>query len=189
MNARTIACFVCAFWLAGCSRTAAPLPEVNRAELKLSSGRLVREGQTTAFTGVMVERYPDASLMSRSVVQDGRLHGVSEGWFQGGQIQVRESFKEGVADGVRTKWREDGTKLSEATIVAGKLEGPFRRWHENGALAEEVLMKQDKPDGLARAFYPSGCLKTEMRMKEGVAVERKSWPDGERRSQLASVGP
>jgi antitoxin component YwqK of YwqJK toxin-antitoxin module len=171
--------------LTGCSRTTAPLPEVNRAELKLSAGRLVRQGQAVPFSGVMVERYPDGSLMSRSVVEDGHLNGLSEGWYQGGQIQVRESFKAGVADGVRTKWRPDGTRLSEAVIVGGKLEGLFRRWHENGVLAEEIPMKQDKPDGLARAYYPSGCLKTEARFSEGVAADRKTWRDGERRSQLA----
>jgi hypothetical protein len=175
--------------LSGCSRSTAPFPEVNRAELKLTSGRLVRQGQVAPFSGVMVEHYADGSLMSRSVVQDGRLHGLSEGWYQGGQIQVRESFKEGVADGVRTKWRPDGTRLSEAIIVSGKLEGLFRRWHENGVLAEEIPMKQDKPDGFARAYYPSGCLKAEARLEQGVSVDRKTWPDGERRTELVAAAP
>ncbi len=157
------------------------LPEVARANLALREGRLYQTGRTNPFTGFLVEFYPHHVPLSRSVISNGLLNGVSEGWYTNGQIQVREYFKDGVSHGLREKWHENGQKLSEATIVEGKIEGTFRRWHDNGQLAEQIEMKNGNPDGAAMAFYPSGCLKAKTRMQNGKLLEQKTWNDGEMR--------
>ena len=159
----------------GLSPPAAPPQnvEARRDSLKLRDGLLYRPGETQPFTGSMTEYYPDGTLQSRSVVCNGLLHGVSEGWYTNGQRQVLEHFVAGVAHGPRTKWRPDGQKLSEAEVVDGRLEGMFRRWHENGALAEEIPMKAGEPDGVARAFNPDGSLKAEARLQAGQVLAQR----------------
>lgn len=162
------------------SRRAAPNEEVLRTELKLRDGRLYHAGDETApFTGWMIERYDSGVLKSRSMIANGVLHGVSEGWYTNGQLQVREHFMAGVSHALRTKWHENGVKMSEATVVDGKLQGSFRRWHENGNLAEQMELKHDTPDGLARSFYPSGFLKAQARLKDGKVTDQRFWKDGE----------
>ncbi len=155
--------------------------EVRRDALTLRDGRRYRQDGTVPFSGVMTEFYADGTLQSRSVISNGLLEGLSEGWYTNGLKQVEEPYRAGVAHGVRVKWHENGQKLSEAPIASGKLEGVFKRWHANGTLAEEVPMRGGNPDGLARAFYPSGCLKSEAHLIEGKVVDQKSWADGERR--------
>lgn len=171
---------LCAVAFDGCAPppVAAP-PEVPRSSLVLKDGRLYRPSQSAPFTGTVVEHYPAARLQSRSVVSNGLLHGLSEGWYTNGVRQVAENFVGGFSEGVRLKWYSDGAKLSEAAISAGKLNGTFRRWHESGQLAEQIELRDDQPHGESLAYYPSGFLKTRLRMERGQLVTTESFKDGE----------
>lgn len=151
--------------------------EVRREALILRDGRRYAKGASDAFTGVMTEVYGNGALQSRSVISNGLLEGLSEGWYTNGTKQVEELFRGGVSYGLRVKWYENGKKLSEAPIVAGKMEGVFKRWHDNGILAEEITLRNGTPDGLARSYYPDGCLKAEARLSNGTVVDQKRWMD------------
>jgi antitoxin component YwqK of YwqJK toxin-antitoxin module len=148
-------------------------------ELVRREERLYRKNEDRPFTGLLVERYPNGSVKSRSVIVDGLLNGTSEGWYTNGQVEVREYFKAGISDGLRSKWHPNGSRLSETTIRDGQHDGTFRRWHENGQLAEEVEMKRGQPDGIMVAYYPSGFLKARTRMQNGQPVEQKFWSESE----------
>ena len=165
-----------------CRRQApvAAIAEVPRSELELREGRWFRKAQGAAFTGWLVERDESGGLKSRSVVSNGWLEGLSEGWHTNGQRQVQEHFHAGISHGLRTKWYPDGRKLSEVEVVDGKLAGTFRQWNPDGSLAEEVELKDGHPDGLSRAYYPSGSVKVEARLRAGQVVAQQSWKDGER---------
>ena len=154
--------------------------EVRRDALVLRDGKRYVKGASVPFTGLMTEVYGNGTLQSRSVISNGLLEGLSEGWYTNGLKQVEELFRGGISHGLRVKWYENGRELSEAPIVAGKIEGVFKHWHENGNLAEEVPMRGGNADGLARSYYPSGCLKAEAHLSEGKVVDQKSWKDGER---------
>lgn len=155
--------------------------EVRRDALVLRDERRYAKGASVPFTGLMTEVYGNGALQSRSVISNGLMEGLSEGWYTNGVKQVEELFRGGVSHGLRIKWYESGKKLSAAPIVAGKLDGVFKRWHENGALAETVPMRAGNPNGLAQSFYSSGCFKAEAHLIEGKVVDQKSWADGERR--------
>lgn len=170
---------VCGLWWIRFQAKRAGLPEARMSELVRRDGRLYRTGQTAPFGGTMVDYYRDGSLRSRSRMSRGLLHGVSEGWYTNGQLEVQEHFRDGVSHGLRIRWYATGTNLSKAMIVEGKLQGTFQRWHENGVLAEQIEMRDGNPDGLSRAYYPSGCLKAEATLQFGKLVEQKSWKDGE----------
>ena len=156
-----------------------PQREFLRAQLQLRDGRLYHLAETNAFTGLMLERYPDGALQSRSAISNGLLHGLSEGWHTNGHLQVSENFAKGVSHGVRTKWYASGIHLSEVEIVNGQLQGIFRRWHENGAVAEEVKMDDGQPDGIAKSYFPDGSLKSETSLRDGVVIEQKLWKIGQ----------
>lgn len=165
----------------GCSPTEPPAapPEVPRSSLVLKDGKLFRPAQGEPFTGTVVEYYAPGRLQSRSVVSNGRLHGLSEGWHTNGVRQVTESFIAGVSEGVRVKWHPNGAKLSEANIAGGKLNGTFRRWDENGKLAEQIELVDDLPHGESVACFPSGCVKARVRLERGQVVSRETFKDGE----------
>ena len=176
-------------WAAG-SRWAGRTPRntltVSRTNLVLVAGRLCLSGQTNGFTGLMVEHSVYGSLRSSSAVLNGLLHGLSQGCYTNGQLQVTEHFKKGVSDGLRTKWYASGSKQSEASIVSGQLEGPYRRWHENGVLAEQVEFHQGQAHGLSLSYFPSGSLKARVTLDQGKVIEQKFWKDGEAKDPLSA---
>ena len=162
-------------------QTAVEWPTVARSNLVLRAGCWYLLQSTNAFTGWLVDAYPDGTLHSRIAVSNGLLNGVCESWFTNGVIQSREYFKGSVSDGRREEWFANGQRRTQADIVNGKMEGMFRRWYDDGQLAEEIEMKHGQPDGLAMAYYRSGFIKAETRARDGQVSEQKRWTDGERR--------
>ncbi len=166
------------YWPDRAPRTPAtsPAPEIlqlERTNLVLLAGRLVPAGQTNPFTGLMVEHYPDGSLLSRSAISNGVLQGRSEGLFTNGVVQVVEHFAAGVSHGVRRKFYPSGQPLSEASIANGQVVGTFRRWHENGQLAEEIEMNNGVPHGESRSWYSDGRAKGWATLDQGQVIDQK----------------
>ena len=161
-------------------------PEVHRKDLEMRAGVWYAPGQTNGFNGLLFDTYDDGAIKSRSVVSNGLLHGLSQGWYTNGQQQVQEHFVAGTSHGVRIKWHPNGQKLSEVSIVNGKLHGTFRRWHENGERAEEVVLSEGQPDGISTAYFPSGCLKSQVTMRKGEVLAQQFWQDGEYRQSTTS---
>jgi antitoxin component YwqK of YwqJK toxin-antitoxin module len=155
------------------------LPTVARHDLLMRDKLWYQVSETNAFTGLMVDFYPNGSMMSRSMISNGLPNGWTENWYTNGQMQIREGFRNGVSDGLREKWYQNGRKMSEAAIVDGKITGIFQSWHENGQLSERIQMKQGVRDGTAWAYYPSGFAKAEIAMRDGKVLNRRNWKDGE----------
>ena len=147
------------------------LEQVSRNNLVLQSGRWMKTGETNVFTGLMVEFYPDGTLQSRSVVSNGLLHGVSEGWRTNGVLAVREAFLDGRSHGTRTKWDEAGNRIAETDIRAGEIEGLHREWHTNGNPSLEVTMARGKAHGLARKWSLEGQLAGQWVLSNGAVVQ------------------
>ncbi len=159
------------FYLAQGRRRSVPvIEEVGRDRLVLREGRWMKTDETNAFTGMMVEFYPDGTLQSRTVVSNGLLNGLSEGWWTNGVLAVRETFREGRSHGVRTKWGMSGNRISETHIQEGRIDGLHREWHTNGHLAVEVAMVAGKPQGLSRKWNPEGALVGQWSLSNGVVV-------------------
>ena len=161
----------CGFYLAlGRQRSVPVNEEVGMDRLVLREGRWMKTDETNAFTGMMVEFYPDGTMQSRSAVSNGLLHGISEGWWTNAVLAVRETFREGRSHGVRTKWNMEGRRLFEADIRDGRIDGFHREWHTNGQLAVEVSMAAGKPQGVSRKWNPEGALVGQWSLSNGVVV-------------------
>lgn len=161
-------------------RSASPA-QAAPSELTRQEGRLFLLGKDRPFTGLLVESYPDGSIRSRSALVEGLLHGVSEGYYTNGQLEVQEEFRHGVAHGIRTKYHPNGNIKSQGAILDGQIDGIYRCWNDHGFLESEVEMRRGQVHGLSRAYYPSGCLRTLARLEDGQILEQQSWADGERK--------
>jgi antitoxin component YwqK of YwqJK toxin-antitoxin module len=160
-----------------------PPLELLRSELQLLDQRLVMIGSTNPFTGVLIEQYPSENPKSRTQVIDGKLNGLSEGWYTNEVLAVQETFTNGVSHGLRTKWYGNGNKKSEAPIAEGKIHGTYRRWSEDGSLSEEIEMNNGQAEGLSRSYFPSGFVKAQVTMRKGEVVEREGWNDSDFRAE------
>ena len=135
------------------------------------------------YTGYLVDHYQSSktnSLKSRSLVKLGKLNGLSEGWYLGGQLQVSETFVEGNSHGVRVKWYANGQKKAEDSINHGELHGLCRKWHVNGLLSEEMTMVNGKAHGKAMSWHEDGSLKAQVLLDMGEVLNQKFWELGEK---------
>ena len=166
--------------LTGCG-SGEVLPLTTLDELDKGDDGLRLKATGALYSGYLVDYYAGADtnqLRSRSLVRDGKLNGLSEGWYADGQQQVAEIFIEGKSHGVRVKWHRNGVKEAEDTIKHGELSGPCRKWHDNGQLAEEMTMVNGQADGRARSWHEDGSQKAEVTMEMGKVVEQQFWEEG-----------
>ena len=159
------------FLLRPLTRDSVPPEQVSRNQLVLQQGRLMKTSQTNAFTGLMVEFYPDGTLQSRSVVSNGLLHGVSEGWHTNGVLAITEVFVDGKSHGTRIKWDTASNRIAETTISAGQIHGSHREWYTNGLPALEMSMVDGKAQGLARKWNPDASLAGQWVLSNGVVIQ------------------
>ena len=159
------------FLLKPSKRDTVPPEQVSRNQLVLQQGRLMKTSQTNAFTGLMVEFYPDGTLQSRSVVSNGLLHGVSEGWHTNGVLAITEVFVDGKSHGTRIKWDAASNRIAETTIFAGQIHGSHREWYTNGQPALEMSMVDGKAQGLARKWNLDASLAGQWVLSNGVVVQ------------------
>lgn len=59
--------------------------------------------------------YPSGNMKSKSKLYDGKYHGLTEYWYEGGLKEKEISFSHGVLSDTSRYWRNDGTLLSEIT--------------------------------------------------------------------------
>lgn len=156
---------------------APPIPEVDRTQLVLDNGKLRRTNETAPFIGWMTSTYPGGAPQSRSMVSNGVLHGISQGWHTNGTLQITEFFENGVSHGTRTKYFESGATQSVGHVVLGKLEGAFTRYDEQGAVAEEIVLRDGTPDGVSTSYHPNGKIKVRARLEKGVLRESESFDE------------
>lgn len=153
--------------------------EVAADSLSRLNGRMCEPASGRAYTGWIVETYPDGRLRSRSQMRDGLLEGISQGWHTNGLLQVNEQFLAGVSHGLRTKWYENGIKESEVRVNHGRLDGDFLHWNTNGILVERIAMKEGHAEGVSEAFNDDGSVRVRVLMAEGKVVNRTLFRDGE----------
>lgn len=168
-------------WLVYQPSTVKPVKVVTVAveDTEHINGLFYLAGEKDPFSGEVVERYEDGSLKARSLIRDGLLHGLSEGWFANGVRQVKEPFEKGLSHGRRLKWYSSGALKSEEEIVDGNLEGSFLEWHENGQLAKQIPLSAGVAHGVSRAWFPSGYLKARVALVRGEVVQQRFFTDGE----------
>lgn len=143
---------------------------VLRDALDLRDGRLYLKATGELFTGTLIERYSSTALRASIEILDGRAHGLSSGWYDTGEPEVRETFADGRSEGLRTRWYKNGRRRSEAEIHAGQLNGPYREWHENGQLAIEMTMVANATASPVRRWTPAGQSLPDLPLAQALAA-------------------
>ncbi len=172
-----LAIFTALLWI-DFDRLPETLPELTRDDLERDGEVLRIRADDTIFSGYLVSFYPDGVLRSRTRVVEGRLDGLSEGWYPDGTQEIHEEFRAGVSHGVRVRWHPNGQIASRAEITDGRQHGVFRRWREDGTLFQVIHMRENQPHGVSKAYFPSGYLQARVEMDQGAVVNQEFWDDG-----------
>ena len=115
--------------------------ELTRSELTLRGGVLFAHKESAPFAGRLVERYGPSQRKVEIQIREGKANGLSRGWYEDGQLEVKETFRDGVSHGTRTRWHRNGQKRAVALIEHGEVVA-FSEWYENGQLATRMDFKK-----------------------------------------------
>ena len=105
--------------------------------------------------------------------KNGKLHGLSHGWYRSGQLRIETHWKNGGKHGLDRGWYENDQLWYEKYWKNGGPDGPSRAWYPNGKLEYEHNWKNGVYHGPQRGWYDSGQLRIETHWKNGTVVSSK----------------
>jgi len=61
------------------------------------------------FTGWAVSKFGNGRLDRKEFIQTGLQHGLTQTWYENGQLRVESNWHYGVPDGLEVMWHENGS--------------------------------------------------------------------------------
>lgn len=91
---------------------------------------------------IKITFYPNGHKHSETpLLPDGRIHGFSRMWFDGGQLFFEDEYKNGLRDGKSLMFFYDGTKCSEINYSKGRRHGEYKIWNKNGSFHDDAFFR------------------------------------------------
>ena len=111
------------------------------------------------LNGPLESFHPNNQLELRHNLVRGISHGISDWYYENGQIRQKVSYFNGKYDGEYQVWSMNGILLQHSHFLHGKKEGLSKRWREeDGTLKFEGNYVQDKLDGDVKYWGADGAL-------------------------------
>jgi antitoxin component YwqK of YwqJK toxin-antitoxin module len=106
---------------------------------------------TTEFcdeNGERIEYYYNGKMRHRAHYinnKDGGLtiDGVTESWYENGNLANRAYFKKGIQEGLAEEWHSNGKPAEQLNYINGSREGECKRWNEKGNRLKSIYYKND----------------------------------------------
>ncbi len=96
------------------------------------------------------EFHENGQLKSRINYQSkndgGKEHGLAEGYYENGQLEVKYNNKDGKVHGLGEGYYENGQLKWKGNNKDGKLHGVIEDYYENGQLKSKIFCNSDKYD-------------------------------------------
>jgi antitoxin component YwqK of YwqJK toxin-antitoxin module len=142
---------------------------------------------TSVFTnGVLLSHqsfHSNGKPKRQSIFADGHLNGLSQQWYENGQLEWAASFLTGRKHGTATGWTVDGKKSFEAEWKRGLSHGLSKKWYPNGITKNVTTFQNGQKDGEAIGAYENGVIEWEAHWRTNAlhGVHREWHPDGKRK--------
>ncbi len=98
--------------------------------------------------------------------ENGKLHGISRGYYPSGKLKVTSSFYNGLAWGDTIGYYENGKVKASIPFVKGKVEGVQKEFYNNGQLKSSQRFEKDIPVGTKRVYFPDGNMKARINFND-----------------------
>lgn len=99
----------------------------------------------------------------------GLLHGISQVWYNNGQLKSSFKFCEGEPNGDHSGWYENGNMRFHISYDWGKFVGTHTVWYENGIKENERVFQENDRTKVTR-WYKNGVLRETYRCTRFGAI-------------------
>jgi hypothetical protein len=121
---------------------------------------------------------------SEATVVNGRIHGMVQGWFLNGQMEVQSYAWHGEQHGICKSWFENGVLGKECVYVHDQRCGTYKEWWPTGKPAIVEEYSDDKLHGKQTRWDEKGRKTAEGEWNHGervgvwtLGLERQGRPD------------
>ena len=128
--------------------------------------------EKTPHSGWSKEIHDNGRIESLIQVNEGKMSGLINSWYENGQKKAEGTFKDGKPDGLLIGWYKNGQKKGEGNNKNGKPDGVVTIWYENGQKMEE--RKYEKGKVLSAVVWKQNgevCPVTNLKDGNGVIVD------------------
>jgi antitoxin component YwqK of YwqJK toxin-antitoxin module len=112
--------------------------------------------------------FPNGTLRGEWNYKNGMLNGITKAYHENGNILNQRHYKNNILDGKVEVFLEDGKPAASWEYKDGMRDGMNRVYYPNGMVNFEQPYKNDERNGITREYYESGKLKAEYPYKDGV---------------------
>jgi antitoxin component YwqK of YwqJK toxin-antitoxin module len=120
---------------------------------QLKSKLLLKNGEKH---GISEFFYEDGQLKTIGTYTNGKMDGLISEYFENGEVEVNGIVKNGEKDGLFEWFYESGQLKVTTTYTNGQLDGFRTVYHDNGEIEMKGIYKNGEKDGLFEWFYESG---------------------------------
>lgn len=110
------------------------------------------------FSGDAVTYHPSGQMATLEQFEDGRWHGQSFRWFEGGTLSQESFYDRETPIGIHKSWWPNGKLKNQSEYVNGKLNGVLLKWYESGEKFKRLNYLDGKTVGLQQAWRENGAL-------------------------------
>lgn len=119
------------------------------------------------FSGVLMERYADGRVKSKTEYVNGKRHGIAMQWYPDGIVKEVRYYTAGAKVGVHTGWWPHGEVRFSYAFKDGVYHGDFREWYESGQPARAFYYQDGRETGAQKAWRENGKLYVNLVYKNG----------------------
>jgi antitoxin component YwqK of YwqJK toxin-antitoxin module len=127
-------------------------------EVAMNKGVLFLRSNSSPFTGLVNDKWPNGKLKYQCVYKDGQKDGPELAWHEDGAKKMAAQFKTGNQEGQTQHWWPNGQPMSMMTYLNGKPHGEAKGWHDNGTVARSERYEGGLKMGKSEGWWKNGKL-------------------------------
>ena len=117
--------------------------------------------------GLSESYYENGQLESKINWKDGERHGIQESYYENGQLERKFNWKDDRAYGLEEVYHENGQFKSKINWKDSKKQGIQEIYRENGQLERKNNWKDGERHGMQENYYENGQLSSRQNYKDG----------------------
>jgi len=125
-------------------------------EVAINKGVLFLRSNSSPFTGLVNDTWPNGKLKYQCVYKDGQKDGPEIAWHEDGAKKMAAQFKAGNQEGQTQHWWPNGKLMSMITYLNGKPQGEAKGWHDNGTVARSERYEGGQKTGKSEGWWKNG---------------------------------
>lgn len=141
--------------------------KVHHDSLFLNSNKGLVYHNQKVFSGISESYYDNGQLKSQTAFLNGKKHGTHTKWFNNGVKSFESIYQEGKQNGRTSSWWSNGNLRSIANFQHGVAHGIQEQWYVGGSKFKRMQLNNGREEGLQQSWRENGKLYNNYEARNG----------------------